>query len=121
MLNIHKETAEGDAVVLKLEGDATIESAEQLYQALIDGLKNHKHLMVDCTQTHSIDFYAIQLLCSAHRSAVAWGKSFSFLGSLADPVKATIQLTGFLRDHGCALCPEGVSCMWTGHNCSPEN
>jgi anti-anti-sigma regulatory factor len=120
MLNIEKETADNGAVILKLIGDATVENADQLHQALLEGLRENKQLMVDCNKTTSIDFYAIQLLCSAHRSSVSWDKSLSFHGDPADQVKQAISSVGFERDYGCALCPENVTCMWVGHNSSSD-
>lgn len=120
MLNIHKETIEDNAVVLKLEGDATVEHAEQLQQALLEGLQNSEQLLVDCAQTTSIDFYAIQLLCSAHRSSVSWQKTLTFQGVPTDAVKQTIKNTGFQREHGCSHCPENVTCMWAGHSTPSE-
>ena len=121
MLNIHKETTEDGAILLKLTGDVTIDSAEQLRQCLLTELQAAEQLEVDCSQTRSIDLYCIQLLCSAHRSSVAWNKQFSFYGTPAEPVIEAIEKTGFLRELGCSLCPEDVRCMWSGHHNPSDN
>ena len=121
MLNIHKDVASDGAVILKLEGDATIEYADQLHQTLLTELKANEKTLIDCSATNSIGLYAIQLFCSAHRSSVTWKKSFSFTNTPSAPVVDAIKRTGFLREHGCSLCPEHISCMWSGHISSSDN
>ncbi len=112
MLNIAQETTSEGATLLKLVGDATIEQAEQLHQSLLAALKGNDHLQVDCSQTSSLDLYAIQLLCSAHRSSVAWKKTLTFHGTPTEPIKRAINKTGFRREYGCPLCPTDVICLW---------
>ncbi len=113
MLNIHKEITADGAAILKLEGDVTVEHSEQLQQMLLEGLLEHNHLMIDCEKVTSFDFFAIQMLCSAHRSSVSWNKLFTWHGSQPEKVTAAIQKAGFARHSGCNLCPDGVCCMWT--------
>ncbi|SHJ36891.1 Anti-anti-sigma regulatory factor (antagonist of anti-sigma factor) [Malonomonas rubra DSM 5091] len=111
MLNIQQDV-EQDRLLLKLEGDATIETASQLHQALLEGLQNYKDVQIDCSAIESIDLYALQMLCSAHRSSVAWEKSFTYSGILSPAAVSAIATSGLKRDHGCSLCPDGVCCMW---------
>lgn len=117
MLTIQQHTKD-NGLLLELEGAATIEAAAQLHQVLLDGLQNHDQVQVDCSHTSSIDIYVLQLLCSAHRSSVAWKKQLTFHGQPAEPVIQAIKNSGFMRDLGCALCPEDVACMWSGHSSS---
>lgn len=113
MLTIHKETDAQGAAILRLEGEASVETAAQLQSALIEGLQQHEALKINCDQLGGIDFFTIQLLCSAHRTSVAWQKLFSFDGEPAAVVADAVRLTGFARHRGCARCPEDVRCMWT--------
>ena len=121
MLNIHRETSSDKRFVLiRLEGEATIESAEQLMLELRDGL-NADSVAIDCSGTESIDLYAFQLLCSAHRTAVAEKKTLEFLGEVTESVAQEIQSAGLTREHGCSLCPEDSSCLWSGQHSSSAN
>ncbi|MEA3544148.1 MAG: STAS domain-containing protein [Thermodesulfobacteriota bacterium] len=121
MLNIHKEPAGDGAIVLKLEGDATIEYAEQLHQVLLETLREIDQLSVDLEQVTSCDFYILQLLCSAHRTAMKWKKHLSFHGIPSPVVRETIFSTGFLRNHGCSLSPDVNDCLWIGHHRPPSD
>jgi hypothetical protein len=71
-----------------------------------------ERLQVDCTELSAIDFFSVQLLCSAHRTSVAWGKELSFAGAAPPEVEAGIRRSGFARHRGCSLCPPGVRCLW---------
>jgi len=117
MLTIHEQTTD-NSLQLKLEGDATIESAEQLHQALLEGLRSQTEVQIDCSATESIDVYALQIFCSAHRTAIEWEKKLTFQGNLSAAVSQAITATGLLRDHGCSHCPDGVCCMWATNSSS---
>ena len=112
MLNIHKEAPSEGVGILKLEGEVTIESAEQFREALLEGLRDKNHLMLNCDAVTNIDFFAIQMICSAHRSSVTWEKLFTWHGSPPPAVKKALQAAGFSRSHGCDLCPKDATCMW---------
>lgn len=116
MLKIDQEICSDGTLLLTLNGEATVETAEQLHQALLTGLNEQGAVQVDCSGTEAIDVYALQLLCSAHRTAVERKKSFGFLGPVSSTVRQTMEITGLLRELGCGNCSEDVACMWTGHN-----
>ncbi len=121
MLNITKKPSDKGAVVLKLEGDATIEHAEQLHKALLEELQDGDHLMIDCEQVASCDFFTIQMFCSAHRTSIKWGKYLAFQGFLSPAVKEAIRSTGFLCNSGCSFCSDDDICMWINHASVPTN
>jgi len=111
-VNIQKQmTGEGSAV-LQLEGELSVESAEMLRAALLEGLREQDQLLLNCQQTTSIDFFVIQMLCSAHRTSVVQEKLLTWQGTIPAEVKKTIEALGFARLTGCDLCPDGVRCMW---------
>jgi len=118
MLTIHEQTTD-NGLQLKLEGDATIESATQLHQALLEGLRSQAEVQIDCSATESIDVYALQMICSAHRTSVDWEKKLTFQNKPSAAVSQAIAATGLLRDHGCSHCPDGGCCMWSP-NCSSD-
>ena len=120
MLKIDQEICRDGSLLLTLSGEATVEAAEQLHQALLAGLNEQDTVQIDCSATEAIDIYALQLLCSAHRTAVERKKSFSFLGPVSAPVAEAMQITGLSRELGCAHCPEDAACIWSGHNSSSD-
>ena len=113
MLTIHQENVDEKSVVLRLEGAATVETADQLREALLNNLRDQEHLLVDSSQLEQIDFYTLQMLCSAHRTSVAWGKCLTFSGAPGSLVDAASRAGGFARINGCTLCPADVRCMWS--------
>lgn len=112
MLNLEIQAIDEQAAVLKVAGEATVEHAQQLQEALLDGLRRYRQLGLDCAAVREIDFFTIQMICSAHRTSVVWDKIFSFHGEPAAKVREAIAAVGFARHAGCALCPEHVRCMW---------
>jgi len=112
MLNVQQQAAGKGEVVLKLAGEVTIENAGQLREALLKGLTEQDQVQLDCEKVTGIDFFGIQMICSAHRTSVAWKKRLTWHGKLPTVVEDAIKQTGFARHHGCDLCPDGVRCMW---------
>jgi len=112
MENLTWEDAGAGVGRLMISGDATVDLTSELRQVLIEGLERYEHLQIDCSRAESIDFYAVQLLCSAHRSSIARGKRLTFHGTPVGEVTETIGVLGFLRNEACALCPPDVRCLW---------
>lgn len=111
-MNLHCEPGEQGIGLLRIEGEIRVEHAEELRQALLEGLEQYQHLQVDCEQVGTLDFFAVQLLCSAHRTSVARQKILTFSGTPSEPVRQAISATGFARHRGCSLCPKDVRCLW---------
>lgn len=112
MLNANIQATDEQCAILKVVGEATVENAQPLQQALLEGLRSYRQLGIDCSAVSAIDFFAIQMLCSAHRTSVVWGKTFTFHGEQAATVQDTIQAVGFARHAGCAQCQDSARCMW---------
>jgi len=112
MLQIQKQTAGKGVVVLTLAGEVSIESAGQLREELLRALMEQDHVQVDCEKVSDFDFFGIQMVCSAHRTSVAWKKLLTWHGKLPTVAEDAIRRTGFARHHGCDLCPDGICCMW---------
>ncbi len=104
----------GDAVRLTLEGAATIDSAAELKKALLNGLDRSAELVVDCSGASVLDLSALQLLCSAHRTAVALNKKVTLAGVRAEVVNRAIEEAGFARNQACLLSPDKGDCLWIG-------
>jgi len=112
MPNIYQEPTGDGVAILKLEGEVTIEQAELLREALLTGLRELNHLMLNCDAVTKIDFFVIQVICSAHRTSIAWEKLFTWHGTPPAEIRKAFQAAGFARLHGCDLCPDNVRCMW---------
>jgi anti-anti-sigma regulatory factor len=112
MQNLRWEDAGEGIGRLMITGDATVEMAEELQRVLLEGLERYGHVQIDCSLSQSMDFFTVQLLCSAHRTAFTRGKRFTFHGNPASPLTETIGVLGFRRNEACALCPRDISCLW---------
>ncbi|PLX84512.1 MAG: hypothetical protein C0617_07735 [Desulfuromonas sp.] len=98
--------------VLTLEGEVTVEILRELKETLAERLDSARTLELDCGKVTGIDVYAIQLLCSAHRSAMAAGKGLGFAGDPSEKFREMVRVCGFERKRGCSLCQEGERCLW---------
>ncbi|WP_029917333.1 STAS domain-containing protein [Pelobacter seleniigenes] len=113
MLALNEEVASDGALVVSLEGEATVENLDQVKEALLAALLNHDQVLVNCDRLESIDIFFIQLLCSAHRTAVAQEKKFALLDSLPSSLRDTVKVAGFIRQHGCRSGSGGDRyCLW---------
>lgn len=113
MFAINEEVASDGAVVVSIEGDATVENIDRILQVLLALLHNNDRVLVNCDRVDSIDLFFIQLLCSAHRTAVARAKEFALLGSLPPALHDAIKIAGFIRQHGCrAVSGSDRDCLW---------
>jgi len=69
------ELSESDgAMVLRLEGECTIECARELKDALLGGLEKSEKLLVNCSKVTDVDISCLQLLYSALDSSAKMGK-----------------------------------------------
>lgn len=100
----------GDHGVLSVEGDLTIEYAAGLKTVLAEALNSGLQLILDVANVAKIDVSCLQLICSAHRSAVLSGKTFALRYAGGEFVRA-VKDTGFLRHVGCAQ-GTGDACVW---------
>lgn len=95
-----------------LEGDLTASRAEKIKAVFINALMSANEVIVAFRKIADVDLSFLQLLCSAHRSAVRVHKRVRFDGSFPQILKDTAGASGFLRLTGCkGDC--GKSCLWT--------
>ncbi len=112
MLTLTRDPADQQTGILKIAGEVTVEDAAQLHQALLDGLNECGQLQIDCQAATGIDFFALQLLCSAHRTSIVRDKRLYFSGRLSATVAEGLRRIGFARQSGCSLCPASERCLW---------
>lgn len=113
MLTIKKTAGAEDTIILHLQGDLTIETVADLRQALLEvfGQPDYQ-VQLDARELASIDFFGLQLLCSAHRTSIVNKKLLSWFDQRPTQIDNSMQISGYTRHCGCTLCPPGVDCMW---------
>lgn len=62
---------DGSSATVRMAGDMTIESIADLHRVLREGFDSYHRITLDVHQLSSIDLPAMQLLCSACRTAAA--------------------------------------------------
>ncbi len=97
--------------ILHLEGDLTLPTAAELRALLIKSLIDADSVTVRFGAVQDLDLSCLQLLCSAHRSAVRLKKQIRFEGNLPKVLQETAEAAGYSRVKGCQLDTE-KSCLW---------
>lgn len=107
-----QQTAKGTVSVVRLEGELTIQDAVALRDTLMEAFEAADGVRVNTEMVEAIDLSCLQLLCSAHRTALALNKSF-FIEACAAPVVKASEDAGFARHTGCSIDIR-QSCIWSG-------
>jgi anti-anti-sigma regulatory factor len=102
-----------DRHVLTLKGELTIARAEELKAALSESLQGAASVRIQLSDAGAIDLSCLQLLCSAHRTAAALGKSLTLEGEVPPMIRETMKYAGFTRRTGCAFSPL-TNCLGCG-------
>jgi anti-anti-sigma regulatory factor len=104
-------TRTGNKGVVTVDGDATLQQAEELRRVLIKALVDADEVSLDMDKVEKVDLSCLQLLCSAHRSATRFKKKFAFSGCPPQALREAVEASGFSRVTGCRLdCDK--SCLW---------
>jgi ABC-type transporter Mla MlaB component len=101
----------GNAGTITLNGELTLPYAEELKHVIIKAVLDVDDLSFAFADVEAADLSLLQLLCSAHRSAVRLHKKVGFSGALPKPFTDTVEAAGFSRLKGCKLDCE-KSCLW---------
>jgi anti-anti-sigma factor len=105
--------ASGDKHVLTLQGELTIEHAGELKKAMIEAIKNSDHVAVAIGDVTEIDLSCLQLLCSAHRTALKSNKQLTLNSKDSDVFQRLVKDAGYARNDGCFPDPS-QKCLWCG-------
>ncbi len=104
-------TASGNAGTITLNGDLTLATAAEFRALLIKALIDTDTITISFENTGAVDLSCVQLLCSAHRSAVRMGKQLVLTGAWPGPFRQIVNDAGFIRNAGCRLGSE-KNCLW---------
>jgi len=98
----------GDLGLLILEGEMTIDHAEELKSAFMETLKSCGSLDLNMEGVSKVDIFGLQVLCAAHRSAMKIDKKLTLIGQ-PDALRNTIDMAGYGRT---AACSADKACPW---------
>lgn len=101
----------GDRTMLALSGECTIECAKDLAKALLEALSSRDRLVVNFEGVEAVDLSCLQILCSAHRSAVKAGKTLMFHPARPDALFRAALDAGYVRTTACRKNPGGKCLM----------
>ena len=97
--------------ILSLRGSATLPYAAALKEALVAALEAGNNISVDAQEVDEFDLAGLQLLGTAHHSAVAQGKTLQLQNGQPAFYEA-VRAAGFDRKKSCSVCPHDAPCLW---------
>ncbi len=100
-----------DTMHIELEGALTIHKASLLKDAFVTAFDNSDRIKLKLEKCDSIDTTFLQLMCSAHKTAVLSGKDFALEGSIPDFIGDFLNDMGFMRER-CTLFGDTAACLW---------
>jgi anti-anti-sigma regulatory factor len=96
---------------LVMSGFLTVDNAGKLRKALLDSIERYDNVGLDISKDAVLDLSFLQLLCSAHYTAVAAKKGFRLRGTASRNIVRAVYESGYLRKTGCSRDRDG-SCLW---------
>ena len=104
---------DGNSIEIALAGSLCIENAAELQQCLLAQAPQTGSIRLNLVELEAIDLAGLQVICSACRTMLGAGKTFSFAGKLPDTVKETLIKIGLQRQSTCKHNNE-LPCIWCG-------
>jgi ABC-type transporter Mla MlaB component len=101
----------GKKDLIQCSGELTLDHAEELRSALIKALIDVDRVELDMEKVTAVDLSCLQLLCSAHRSAVRMNKLLALRHGRPDELNRAADEAGYLRRAGCRL-DSYKTCLW---------
>lgn len=108
---VYKIEPSGSALMVILNGEATIESAVELKNVLLKAMESSDDIIINIESLTAIDLSFLQLLCSACRSCLKLGKKLSLSGKYPDFYNRMVRNAGYFRQRGCEI-DSNDSCLW---------
>lgn len=94
-----------------LSGELTIRRVAEFRDLLLAGIERSASTTVRIREAAEIDPAFLQLLCSAHRTAVGAGKRLSLEAGSSPLFRRQLEDAGFVRHTGCLHDCSG-NCIW---------
>lgn len=115
-----KEQVAASVVTVEVSGALTIERSGEFRQTLTDALAGAQHVILDAGHLHEIDIPALQLICSACKTAAAANKTFTFAESPPECLMTLEKGIGICQDNPCNETGN-TSCILSGGMKSWQN
>lgn len=96
---------------ITLKGELTVQHASRLKEVLLDGIAKTSRLAIDVKGIEEVDLSCLQVLCSAHRSALGSGKVIALRGPWPDPLRRVVETSGFSEGNSCRSRKD-APCLW---------
>jgi ABC-type transporter Mla MlaB component len=96
---------------LLLSGELTIRRATEIREMLLTFVGQNASMVIRVDETAEVDPAFLQLLCSAHRTAVSAGKCLSLDAGNSSTFQRQLEDAGFVRHIGCLLDCNN-NCIW---------
>jgi N-acetylglucosaminyldiphosphoundecaprenol N-acetyl-beta-D-mannosaminyltransferase len=87
------QSGEQDSVILRLSGSATMHHTNKAIPCFRSALEAGKHITIDCTNTHTIDFRFLGLLLMLRKQLNGQGRSLRITGA-SRGLKSAFRLNG---------------------------
>jgi anti-anti-sigma regulatory factor len=100
-----------DIADVTVSGELNILDAEELKKVFIDALGTCGSVLMHMKDVEDIDLPSIQLLCSVHKTALHWNKTFAFRDSVPAIIRQTFISAGYSRHIGCSFDTNNT-CLW---------
>lgn len=98
---------------LAMSGALTVTNASAILQRIRDALVKTDNLIVTVGEDVEVDVSFLQLLCSAHRTALIQNKRFNVNTKKEGTFASIAAAAGFIRSEGCSGDHDS-SCLWAG-------
>lgn len=112
--NIEKSLAEdGKTVVVKVTGRMGIEVIAELHHTVLVALCEAEKVQLDCSEVEEMDITALQILCSACKTAAVQKRLFTSLGEQPECLGRLAKESGVHRNGICKHNADQI-CSWFG-------
>lgn len=99
------------SLLIRIQGELTVQHAAELKACLLSALSSAQSVRVDLEAIEDIDLTCLQILCSAHKSALFAGKNLCLGDETPEHFRNSLDAAGFSRLQGCTM-DTGDSCLW---------
>ncbi len=107
----YDDTKDRRTRVVEISGRMTIQHADELRSMLLEAFDSAEQVRVEMNAITEIDLAGLQMICSAHRTAVVANKGLAVSGANNGAVRASAVSAGFYRHVGCRPDPT-KTCVW---------
>lgn len=98
-------------VAITHRGDLFIQHAAGLKETLLNALYSGDHIVLNLSGCTGMDLSCMQLICSAHLTALGMNKIIEMGAPIPDVVASAAECAGYFRDRGCPLDVNNT-CLW---------